>query len=72
MKQNEGTVDRVIRIILGVILIGGGFYAKYNIPNTLWISITSWIVGGISLITGLTGFCGLYAIFGIKTCRTKN
>jgi hypothetical protein len=60
MKQNEGNVDRIIRVLLGLALIGFGWLYFGN--NTLGIVLD--ILGIIALITGLTGFCLLYKVFG--------
>jgi uncharacterized membrane protein HdeD (DUF308 family) len=65
MKPNEGTTDRLIRLILGVVLIIIGWPVLGN--NTLGIILD--IIGVILLITGITGFCGLYKIFGIDTLK---
>ena len=65
MKPNEGKTDRIIRIILGVGLVAGGFFMSG------WPAIVLWIAGGIALITGLTGFCGLYVLMGINTCKVQ-
>lgn len=65
MKSNEGKVDRIIRVILGLGLITGGFFTAGTLQIVLWV------VGAVSLITGAIGFCGLYAIFGINTCGIK-
>jgi hypothetical protein len=62
MKCNVGTIDKVIRIILGIVLISLVFVG----PQTPW----GWI-GLIPLITGLVGFCPLYALLGLNTCQTK-
>jgi len=62
MKKNEGTIDRIIRVIVGVALILGGIFTAG------WVSWVLWIVGAISLVTGLIGFCGIYTLFGINTC----
>lgn len=62
MKVNEGSADRIIRIILGLVLISLVFIG----PKTAW----GWI-GIVPLATGVFGFCGLYAILGINTCKTK-
>ncbi len=59
MKQNVGTFDRWIRIVLGVVMIVWGFTA-----GSWWGAI-----GLIPLITGIIGYCGLYSIFGISTCK---
>lgn len=59
MKTNEGGVDRAIRIILGLVLIGLAVTGRW----APW----GWI-GVVPLVTGLVGFCGLYQLLGIKTC----
>jgi hypothetical protein len=64
MKQNEGGFDRVIRLILGVVLLAGGFFVHG------WAAILLWVLGSIALFTGATGFCLLYLPFGISTKKT--
>lgn len=59
MTRNEGTIDRAIRIVLGLVLISLVFVG----PQTPW----GW-VGVIPLVTGAIGSCPLYSIFGIRTC----
>lgn len=61
MKVNEGTLDRTIRIVLGLSMIS----LVYLGPKTAW----GWI-GIVPLATGLIGFCGLYSVLGFNTCRT--
>jgi len=65
MKPNEGTTDRIARMILGVVLIIIGWPVLGN--NTLGIILD--IIGVILLITGITGSCMLYKIFGINTLK---
>ena len=64
MKQNEGTADRIIRVIIGTLAIVAGY---------LWLSGTvqtvAYVVGIVALATGLLGFCGLYSLLGISTCK---
>ena len=60
--KNVGTVDKVIRIILGLVLLALVFVG----PQTPW----GWI-GIIPLATGLIGFCPLYSVFGMNTCGGK-
>ncbi|MCM8857655.1 MAG: DUF2892 domain-containing protein [Candidatus Thiodiazotropha sp.] len=62
MKNNVGKVDRIIRIILGVLLIGNVFYALQ--------SPIGWI-GVILLATGLFGICPLYSLLGLNTKSTS-
>lgn len=57
--KNEGTADRSIRILLGVVLISLVFVG----PQSPW----GW-VGLVPLLTGLVGFCPLYKIIGLNTC----
>ena len=62
MKTNEGTVDRALRVIAGLVLIG--------LAATGTVGIWGWI-GIIPLLTGAIGFCPAYSIFGISTCPMK-
>jgi len=66
MKSNEGTSDRIIRLILGVVLIIIGWPVLEN--NALGIILD--VIGAILLITGITGFCGIYGVLGISTIKT--
>ena len=59
LMRNEGTIDRVIRVVLGLGLLSIVFVG----PKTLW-----GLVGLVPLLTGLAGRCPLYRLFGIKTC----
>lgn len=61
LKNNVGKVDRIIRIILGVLLIGNVFYALQ--------SPIGWI-GVILLVTGIFGMCPLYSLLGLNTKST--
>lgn len=62
MKINEGTIDRAIRVVFGLVLISLVFIG----PQSPW----GWI-GLIPLVTGLVGFCPMYALFGMSTCKPK-
>jgi hypothetical protein len=59
MPRNEGTIDRAIRIIAGLVLISLVFIG----PQTAW----GW-VGLVPLITGLVGYCPAYRLIGLNTC----
>jgi hypothetical protein len=63
MKRNVGTVDRVIRIVAGLILLSLVFVLE---GNARWWGL----VGLIPLATGLLGWCALYIPLGIDTCHT--
>ena len=62
MTRNEGTIDRALRVVAGLVLIGLALSGTFS-P---W----GW-VGVVPLITGLVGVCPVYSIFGIKTCRVS-
>ncbi|CDO37041.1 MULTISPECIES: YgaP family membrane protein [Novosphingobium] len=61
-KTNVGTMDRLGRIVLGIILIALVFVG----PKTDW----GW-VGLVPLMTGLFSTCPLYSMFGIRTCKAE-
>ena len=61
-SRNEGTVDRALRVIVGLVLISLVFVG----PKTMW----GWI-GVIPLITGLSGTCLAYNLFGLDTRSAK-
>lgn len=62
MKKNEGTLDRTLRIVIGVLLIG---LAATN-------TVGAWgYVGIVPLLTGAVGMCPLYGLLGINTCPTS-
>ena len=62
MPKNEGTIDRVLRIIVGAILIALVFVG----PQTPW----GWI-GVIPLVTGFVGWCPAYRLFRLRTCPVQ-
>ncbi|MDD3626771.1 MAG: DUF2892 domain-containing protein [bacterium] len=65
MNKNIGPVDRVIRAILGIVMIPSALF----FVSVLWLKIVLIVVGVILIFTAITGFCGLYTLFGINTCR---
>jgi len=62
-KQNEGKLDRIIRLIIGVVSLYLGLFVLSGA-----IKIIVLIIGTAMLITGSIGFCGLYTLLGINTC----
>ena len=62
MKANAGTIDRALRVIAGLALVG--LTATDMLP--MW-----GYIGAVPLLTGLIGFCPLYPILGINTCSMK-
>lgn len=62
MKRNEGTLDRTVRIVIGLALI----------TTAVTGILTPWgYIGVIPVLTGAMGWCPLYTLFGINTCGLK-
>lgn len=63
MKTNESKLDRIIRVVLGVVLLILG------LTNTVTggLGIAAIVIGVLALITGLVGFCPMYALLKIRT-----
>lgn len=62
MKLNEGTIDRALRVIAGLVLI--------TLAATGNVGLWGWI-GIMPLLTGVIGICPGYSIFGLSTCAMK-
>jgi membrane-associated protease RseP (regulator of RpoE activity) len=67
MSKNVGTIDRVIRLIIGVALIA--FAVHIGFPETGW----NWLgwIGVVPILTALFGMCPLYRLIGVSTCATN-
>lgn len=61
MNKNVGSLDRMLRIAVGLGLISLVFVG----PQTPW----GWI-GVVPLLTALVGYCPAYSLFGLRTCKT--
>lgn len=61
-RQNVGTIDRALRVIIGLALISLVFIG----PQTPW----GWI-GLLPLATAAVGFCPAYLPFGLSTCTMR-
>jgi hypothetical protein len=69
MTTNEGTVDRTIRLVLGVALIVVALFGGFGFFDGAVAKYTTVLVGLVLAITGLVGTCPAYSIFGIRTCK---
>ena len=69
-KKNLGRLDRTVRLILGVALFLIGLFPLGGWQgNSTGILVA--VLALIPLVTGLTGFCGIYVPFGISTREEK-
>ena len=60
MKKNVGNVDKWVRIVVGVVLLGVLLFVQ---SGWRWVGL----LGFVALATAFTGFCPLYTLFGIST-----
>lgn len=62
MKTNEGTLDRILRVVAGLALVA--------LAYTGTIGAWGWL-GLVLVATGAIGWCGMYTLLGINTCGIK-
>lgn len=62
MKSNVGGIDRILRVVAGVVLIA--------LAATGTIGMWGWI-GVVPLATGIFRFCPAYPLLGISTCKSE-
>jgi hypothetical protein len=63
MKKNIHPIERVIRVVVGVILVTLAFVG----PANPWF-----LLGIIPVLTGLIGWCPPYQLLGISTCKMNS
>jgi hypothetical protein len=61
MKNNVGNLDKIIRISAGLLSVVLGIVFHWGF----------YILAAMLIITAFTGFCGIYALFGMSTCPRK-
>lgn len=61
MGKNVGGIDRILRIVVGLVLIGLAVTGTVG----LW-----GYIGAVPLVTALIGWCPAYTLLGFKTCKT--
>jgi hypothetical protein len=67
MRKNLGNLDKGLRILIAA--IATTLFFTGMVQGTLAYIVLA--VGGVLLLTVLINFCPLYAVFGIKTCKTR-
>jgi len=68
MKKNMGTIDKIVRIVLALVV--AVLYFTNVITGVLGIVLL--VLAGIFVLTSLISFCPLYLPFGISTCKKKD
>lgn len=64
MTSNVGGIERPIRILLGIGLLGLGAFAGLPMEATA----VAFVFGTIALVTGAMGYCPLWTLLGVNTC----
>lgn len=62
-SANEGTVDRIVRVVLGLALLCSALGGV--VTGTM--ATVALVVGAVALGTGLIGWCGVYSVLGVST-----
>ena len=63
LTSNESTADRLIRVVAGLVLAILALTGTIAVP----LAYVAWIVAAIAVVTGVVGFCPLYAVLRIGT-----
>ena len=64
MKQNVGSLDRIIRLVIAAVL---ALLYYLNILSGIWGNVLL-VIGALLLVTAIFGFCPLYSLLRINTC----
>jgi len=69
MTANLGSLDRLLRFVIGVVLIASPFMAAAAFAGNAVLTYGAILIGAVLVVTALVRFCPLYRLFGWKTCR---
>jgi hypothetical protein len=69
MKPNVGTLDRILRAALGIVLLYAAFFSGLPLLDGAIFKSLAALVGVVMLVTATLRICPIYNLFGIKTCR---
>jgi len=65
MNTNVGSVDRALRVVVGIVLLSAVFWVEGSLR---WLGL----IGLVPLLTAAVGFCPLYAVLGLNTCAARH
>ncbi|HAE01865.1 MAG TPA: DUF2892 domain-containing protein [Rhodospirillaceae bacterium] len=69
MTVNVGSLDRLLRLILGAALIACALLSGLTLFDEAYVKYGTVAVGLVLIVTGLVRLCPLYSILGIRTCK---
>ena len=67
-ERNEGTADRIVRAVIGLILLWVGLWPLAGLQAAV-LGIIVALIGLVLVITAITGFCLIYRIIGVSTVK---
>lgn len=62
MKKNVGTIDMIVRLVIGVVI------GVWGLMTSNWLGL----IAIVPVATGLINFCPLYSILGMNTCKISD
>jgi hypothetical protein len=65
MTTNESSIDRIIRVIIGVAALVAAFAVGIGSVGGIILAV----VGVVMFVTAAVGFCPIYRVFGMSTCK---
>lgn len=65
MNKNTGNADRAVRVVVAVVAVVAAFLLGFGSVG----GIILLVVAAVMLVTAAVGFCPLYRVFGINTCK---
>jgi len=65
MQQNVGSTDKVIRVVIGLVLLSLVFFVKGSIR---WLGL----IGLVPIFTAFVGWCPAYSLIGLSTSSKKH
>lgn len=69
MKPNEGTPERLVRVVLGLVALALAF-TMLDVLSGSVAGVIAAALGAVLVVTGAIGFCPAYRLVGVSTCPT--
>jgi len=70
MTANVGTIDRVLRLVVGLLLVVAPFATQIAVFQGQFATIVSVVAGAVLVLTALVRVCPLYSLLGMRTCSS--
>lgn len=67
MRHNEGNADRIVRLVIAAAAITLAAVVGFGTVA----GIIGIVVAAVMVVTAASGFCPLYAVFGVSTCPNR-